>query len=226
MRLHFAQIQVCECEFKSTHASDLVLPLASNQFAGFQPVLYARARSKPVPTPLDETGGLYLTDDVTCPLVERPLLGGPQCRAARLLAPARGLVPCLLREFSLSERHTLRGSSRPCRAPGRPNPCTDCPSGPCCLTTLPCRHVPTSPRLRGAAPRHCGPTESESARVAAGRARRSGLPVRHAPVRRGLVRHAPVRRGRPAWRCYCRARSTFEPGSRVAASLRARETNF
>jgi len=38
------------------------------------------------------------------------------------------------------------------------------------------------------------------------------------------VRDAPAQRERPAWRYCCRARRAFEPGSRVAVSLRARGT--
>ena len=56
---------------------------------GFGPLyIYDRARSKLVrKTSWGEIGGLHPTDVVTCPFVERPPLGGPQCRAARSFAP-------------------------------------------------------------------------------------------------------------------------------------------
>ena len=126
-----------------------------------------------------------------------------------------------------------------CRRGADPVTLALCPAAGGCLSHLRVCVGPfgqVSFWLRGAAPQHCGPAGSESVaagRVAPRRARRSGA-ARAARVAL-LLPSATCVRARVEGRVYAsyardeisacgQARRAFAPGSRVAASLRARET--
>ena len=115
---------------------------------------------------------------------------------------------------------------------------TGCPSGPCRLTTLPCRQGPTPPpaagrrttalraqRVRvgpgGGEPGPAARTPRVTRAGAATAAREALLLPRASCVRTRVAGRGIASCARGESLACGRARRTFEPGSRVAASLRA-----